>query len=240
MQHRTTSASGVSWLAACPDLAAIHDAAWLDAAMTAQRYSLRAGRRLFSDHELNRNFLIVIRGCVQISRSVHDREVALYRLQGGDVCLFNVVAQLSGKFGKFSHRVTAITETDVELASIPPEHFERAFLNSPEFRRYIVASLARRLTDMTRLLEGIVFQRLDVRLAQLLLSRVCDSEGCVCLTHADIARELGSSREVISRLLEQFERQGWIGLGRGEIHIRKSEDLHHFLRSHGSPSDTIK
>lgn len=240
MVHRPMSVSGLSWLAACPDLAAIHDAAWLEAAKAAQRYSLRARRRLFSDHELNRSFLIVIRGCVQIYRSAHDREVALYRLQDGDVCLFNVVAQLFGKFGKFSHRVTAITETDVELASIPPEHFERAFLNSPEFRQYIVASLARRITDMTRLLEGIVFQRLDVRLAQLLLSCVCDSEGCICLTHADIARELGSSREVISRLLEQFKRQGWIGLGRGKIHIRKSEDLHNFLRSHSPSSDTAK
>lgn len=221
-------ASDLSWLAACPDLVAIRDIAWLEAAGAAQRHTLRAGRRMFSDHALNSSFLIVIQGRIQVYKSGHGREVALYRLKAGDVCLFNVVSQL---FGNPFYRVTAITETEAELASIPPEYFERAFLNSPEFRRYIVVSLVRRLTDMMQLLEGIVFKRLDARLAQLLLTRPRDTEGCVCITHMDIARELGSSREVVSRLLKEFEHKGWISLARGEIHIQKFEDLHDFLQS---------
>lgn len=227
-------ASNLSWLAACPDLANIRDTAWLEAAGTAQRYTLRAGRRMFSDHALNRSFLIVLHGRALIYKSEQGREVALYRLKAGDVCLFNVVSQL---FGNPFHRVTAITETETEIASIPPQHFERAFLNSPEFRRYIVASLVRRLTDMMQLLEGIVFKRLDARLAQLLLTRPCDTEGCVCMTHMDIARELGSSREVVSRLLKEFERKEWISLARGEIRIQKFEDLHDFLRCRLPASD---
>ena len=228
------SASDLSWLAACPDLAVIRDAAWLEAAGAAQRHSMRAGRRMFSDHALNRSFLIVLQGRVQVYKSGHGREVALYRLKAGDVCLFNVVSQL---FGNSFYRVTAITETEAELASIPPEHFERAFLNSPEFRRYIVASLVRRLTDMMQLLEGIVFKRLDARLAQLLLSRPCDTEDCVCITHMDIARELGSSREVVSRLLKEFERKAWVSLARGEIRIQKFKDLHDFLQCRLPPPD---
>lgn len=221
------SASDLSWLAVCPDLATIRDAAWLEAAGAAQRHSMGAGRRMFSDHALNSNFLIVLRGRIQVYKSEHGREVAFYRLKAGDVCLFNVVSQL---FGNPFYRVTAITETETELASIPPEHFEHAFLNSSGFRRYIVTSLVQRLTDMMQLLEGIVFQRLDVRLAQLLLSRPCDSEGRVCVTHSDIARELGSSREVVSRLLKEFEHKGWISLARGEIHVQKFEELRDFLQ----------
>ncbi len=235
--HRSIFASDLAWLAACPDLAAIRDAAWLEAAKTAQRHILRAGRRVFSDHALNRSFLIVLQGRIQIYKSGHRREVALYRLKTGDVCLFNVVSQL---FGNPFYRVTAIAETEVELASIPAERFERAFLNSSEFRRYVVALLVRRLTDMMQLLEGIVFQRLDVRLVQLLLSQACDSESCFCVTHSDIAKELGSSREVISRLLKEFEHKGWVSLTRGEIHIRKFEDLHDFLQCRLPASDLPK
>ena len=227
----------LSWLTACPDLAAIRDAAWLEAAELAQRHILRAGRRVFSDHELNHSFLIVLNGRIQIYKSERGRELTLYRLKAGDVCLFNVVSQL---FGNPFHRVTAITETQVELASVPPEYFERAFLNSSEFRRYIVASLVRRLSDMMQLLEGIVFQRLDVRLAQLLILRACDSEDCVCITHSDIAKELGSSREVISRLLKEFEHKGWISLARGEIHIQRFADLHDFLQCRLPLSNSLK
>ena len=233
----STLASDLSWLAACPDLAGIHDAAWIEAAQAAQRHTLRARRRVFSDHELNHSFLIVLSGHIQIYKSGYGREIGLYRLEAGDVCLFNVVSQL---FGNPFYRVTAIAETEAELASVPPEYFERAFLNSAEFRRYIVVSLTRRLTDMMQLLEGIVFQRLDARLVQLLLSRAHNPEGCVCVTHLDIAKELGSSREVVSRLLKGFEHKGWISLARGEIHIQKSEDLHNFLQCRIPLSDIPK
>lgn len=219
----------LAWLAACPDLAAIHETAWLEAAAAAQRHHLTGRQRVFFEHALNDSFLIVMDGCIQIYKSGQGRDVALYRLKAGDVCVFNVVSQL---FGKGFYRVTAITETDVELASIPSQYFKHAFLNSPAFRSYIVGALVHRLTDLMQLLEGVVFQRLDARLAQRLLSRAYDSDGCVCTTHADIATELGSSREVISRLLKGFEQKNWISLARGEIRINDFESLHNFIQCH--------
>ncbi len=230
-------ASDVLWLAACPGLAVIRDAAWLKAAGAAQQHAMGAGRRMFPDHALNRSLLIVLKGRIQVYKSGQNREVALYRLKTGDVCLFNVVSQL---FGNPFYRVTAITETEVEFVSIPPEHFECAFLNSPEFRHYIVASVVQRLTDMMQLLEGIVFQRLDARLVQLLLSRPRDSEGCVFVTHSDIARELGSSREVVSRLLKEFEHKGWLSLARGEIHVQNLDELRDFQQSRLLSTDQSK
>ena len=76
--HRSKSDSDPSWFAACPDLAAIREPAWLEAAKAAQRHNIRARQRLFSDHELNRSFLIVIKGSVQIYKSERDREIALF------------------------------------------------------------------------------------------------------------------------------------------------------------------
>lgn len=222
----TISSSHATWLAAFPSLAAIQEPAWLRAAGEARMHLIPVRRRLFADHELNKSFLLVLSGRIQIYRAAHGREITLNRLGPGDVCFFNALSQ----FGNFPYPVTAIAETDVEMASIPSDLFQHAFSESPAFRQYILQSLARRVFDIMQLLEGIVFQRLDVRLAQLLLAQTCDSEGCVSITHSDLAKELGSSREVISRLLKEFERKTWISLARGEIRIQKFEDLHNFVQ----------
>lgn len=221
--------SNVHWLATCPALAAIREPAWLAAVAAAKLHGLRARRRLFADHELNEHFLVVISGWVQVYRSLRGRELALYRLGPGDICLYNGMARL---MGRAFYEATAITETDVELAVIPADLYQTAFLQAPAFHRYVLQELATRVTNVMQVIEGIVFERLDVRLARLLLARACAVEGCVCVTHQDIAKELGSSREVISRLLKEFERKTWISLARGEIRVRSASDLHDFIRAH--------
>lgn len=222
--------SNLAWLAGCPPLATIRDPAWLQAAAHARIYSLRPRRRLALRAELNDNFLIILRGRVQVYRKEREREVALYRLRGGDVCLFNTITLL---LGDPFYPVSAVTEDEVEVATIPREHFQRALFGSPAFRQYVVTTLAQRLTEVLHLLESIVFRRLDVRLAQLLLDKTCDdSDGCICTTHRDLAKELGTSREVISRVLKSFERRGWVRLGRGEIRLRAQGELQAFLEKH--------
>lgn len=222
--------SDVSWLAAFPILATIQDPAWLTAAGAARLHLVRARRRLFAEHKLNENFLLIASGRVQIYRAARGREITLYRLGRGDVCIFNAVSQFAENF---FYQVTAIAETDTELVGLPSDLFQHAFAESPAFRQYVLQSFAQRVTDVMKLLEGVVFERLDVRLAKLLLAHTCnDTEKCVCITHQDIAKELGSSREVISRLLKEFERKGWISLARGEIHLHAENDLRDFVQRH--------
>lgn len=222
--------SDLAWLTACPPLAAIRDPDWLKAAAGARIHMLRPRRRLDLRPELSNNFVVVLRGLVQVYRAEGKRSIALYRLSGGDVCLFNAISLL---LGAPVYPILAITEQQTEIAAIPREPFQRALLGAPAFRQYVVTTVARRLTDVLGLLEGIVFHRLDVRLVQLLLAKACDdSEGCICTTHGDLAEELGSSREVISRLLKDFERKGWVRVRRGEIQLRAHDDLQDFLENH--------
>lgn len=225
----TISSSHAAWLAAFPSLAAIQDPAWLRAAGEARMHFIPARRRLFADHELYKSFLFVFSGRIQIYRAAPGREITLYRLGHGDVCLFNALSQ----FGNIPYPVTAIAETDVELASIPSDLFQHAFSESPAFRQYILQSLARRVLDIMQLLEGVVFERLDVRLAKLLLAHISgDMQRSVSITHENIAKEMGSSREVISRVLKVFKRKGWISLARGEIHICAESDMREFVQNH--------
>lgn len=217
------------WLQACPTLAAISDPTWRQAAAGAERHFLRARRRLFANNALQGCFLIVISGRVQVYRAIGSRELTLYRLASGDVCLYNALGHLTGQS---LYDATAIAETDVEIMSLSAERFQEVFSLSADFRAYVLRELADRIGQIMRVLDGIVFQRLDVRLAQLLLARVCGSDECVCATHQEIASDLGSSREVISRLLKEFERKGWIGLARGEIQLRAPTEMHDFILRH--------
>lgn len=222
--------SHVPWLAAFPTLATIQDPAWLTAVSAARVHLVRARRRLFADHELNKNFLLVASGRIQIYRAARGREMMLYRLGPGDVCIFNAVSHFAENG---FYPITAVAETDTELVGLPSDLFQHAFGESPGFRQYVLHSFAQRMTDVMKLLEGIVFERLDVRLAKVLLAHTCDdTENCVCITHQDIAKELGSSREVISRLLKGFERKGWVSLARGEIQLHAENDLRDFIQRH--------
>ena len=222
------------WLLACPGLATISDPAWRQAAAGAERHFLRARRRLFADNALHGSFLVVISGRVQVYRAIGARELTLYRLTGGDVCLYNALAQLTGQV---FYDATAIAETDVEIMSLSAERFQNAFSRSADFRNYVLRELANRIGQIMRVIDGVVFRRLDVRLAQLLLARTCGADDCVCTTHQAIACDLGSSREVISRLLKEFERKGWISLARGEIQLRAPSEMRDFIQRHtGLPS----
>ena len=95
---------------------------------------------------------------------------------------------------------------------------------SVEFRRFVFTAFSQRVTDLLRVIEEVAFSRVDVRLAQRLLERA-NAAGRIDLTHQQLAAELGTAREVISRQLNEFQRRGWISTSRGAIDIASLEDL---------------
>jgi len=112
-----------------------------------------------------------------------------------------------------------MAESDVDLVVLSPKLFERLLLGSNSFRRYAMAYIGERICDMMMLIEDVAFGRMDQRVARVLLSRAeteCDILQC---THQELASELGTAREVVSRMLKSFERRGWIELGRGTIKL---------------------
>lgn len=176
-----------------------------------------AGTPLFREHDTCQGFPMVLQGEVRVSRSAaNGRELELYRVQPGEMCLVSSAGLFAGQ-PLTAHGVTT-TDTTLTLLSAPD--FQTAMAD-PTFRNFVLGLFALRMTDLTTLIEAVAFQRLDSRLAATLLGHGQQ----VRATHQALADELGTVREIVTRLLHRFERDGWVELSRECITIRDSAAL---------------
>jgi len=134
-------------------------------------------------------------------------------------------------FEDYSAEGTA--ETPVRAVAIPRQTFDDLVAKSPIFREFVFTAYSRRITDLFTLIDDIVFQRMDVRLASRLLE-LADDANVVHATHAVLGTELGTAREVISRTLAEFHRRGWVEQSRGEVHLTGREGLERLVKSSGA------
>jgi CRP/FNR family transcriptional regulator len=171
-----------------------------------------AGARLFDERTPCGAFPLVIEGRVKVAKlSPTGREIVLYRVATGQSCLLTSSCLL----GRRDYAATGIAETDVVLVAIPRELFDALMAGAPAFREFVHALFADRIGELMMLVEEVAFRRLDGRLATHLLLRGPRVEA----RHQDIAAELGSVREIVSRLLNDFEDRGLVTLGRGRIDV---------------------
>ena len=148
------------------------------------------------------------------------REITLYRLQAGDTCILT----LSCLLGQHPFPAWAITETAVSALVVPGNAVRRWMDERPAWRQFAWELVAGRLADIISLVEEITFQRMDERLEQLLAdSRRFPPGRKVATTHREIATELGTSREVVSRLLKDLEQRGRVITGRGWIQVTATD-----------------
>ncbi|NBC15880.1 MAG: helix-turn-helix domain-containing protein, partial [Bacteroidetes bacterium] len=124
----------------------------------------------------------------------------------------------------------ATTETSLEACLVPAPTFHRWVGQHDAWRNFTFDLLARRLADVMTLVEDITFRRLDARLADYLLPADEDVPPLLHTTHEAIAIDLGSSREVISRLLNDFQAKGWVRLSRGQVQVTATEELRRLAR----------
>jgi CRP/FNR family transcriptional regulator len=161
-----------------------------------------------------RGWIVVESGRVKVSLTADTgREVALYRIEAGESCLLTTSALLSGE----TMFAEAVAETDVKARLIPTPVFERLLGESAEFRRVVLRNYAERVADLVAVIQDVLFHAVPERLARLLL--VGSRDGVVSTTHQALAAELGSAREVVSRILQRMEREGALAIERGEIRI---------------------
>jgi CRP/FNR family transcriptional regulator len=154
---------------------------------------------------------------VRVSRSAaNGRELELYRVQPGEMCLVSSAGLFAGQ--PLSAR--GVTTMETALALLPPTDFQTA-MAQPAFRNYVLGLFAQRMTDLTALIEAVAFQRLDSRLAAALLGHGRQRH----TTHQALADELGTVREIVTRLLHRFEREGLVELSRECITVRDSAAL---------------
>lgn len=187
---------------------------------------LPAGAGVFAPGDRAENLLLLLSGTVRVQqRSESGREVFLYRVHAGESCVLTTACMLADA----DYSAEGITETEVEAVAIPRAVFDDLAGRSALFRRFIFHAYARRIADLFGLIDVIVFQRMDVRLAARLLDLA--QGGVVHATHQTLAAELGSAREVVSRLLGEFHRRGWIAQARGEVRLVDREGLERLARS---------
>ncbi len=186
----------------------------------AQRVRLPAGQRLFEHGSDCPNFLLVIDGAVRVQRlSEGGREIVLYRVEAGQSCILTTACLL----GAGRYHAEAISESAVDAVVLPRDAFLQAVGASAHFRAWVFHAYGERLSGLMALIDAVAFGRMDQRLAQLLLQRA--DSGALQATHQGLARELGSAREVVSRLLKEFERKGWVELGRGTLRVTDASAL---------------
>ncbi len=174
--------------------------------------NIPSGTVLFDENQACQGFPLVMSGCVRVIKSsANGRELQLYRVNSGESCILTSSCLL----GHTSYKARGVADSDVEMLALSPATFNVLMDELPSFRDYIFALFSDRMTDLMELVSAVAFQKLDQRLAVLLLSKPTPLRS----THQAIADELGSAREIVSRLLKSFAEQGWVKLGREQIDI---------------------
>jgi CRP/FNR family transcriptional regulator len=151
----------------------------------------------------------------------NGREITLYRLGTGESCILTASCIVSGSpFPAF-----AVCEEAIEALALNPSVVRQWTNEFPVWRDYLFGLISDRLGDVISVIEEIAFRRVDRRLADYLLQRASGDAQSIKVTHQAIASDLGTSREVISRILKDFEHQGLISVSRGHLQVTDTPGL---------------
>ena len=146
------------------------------------------------------------------------REVTLYRLSPGEICTGNVLAAMNGGIAY----TNAVASGSVEMVTVPVSEFKTFFAASSAVQDRIFKDLSERTETLLSLIEGITFVRMESRVADYLIKQsISDEDGkpIVKTTHASIAADIGSAREVVSRVLKNFRTRGAVEVARKKIKL---------------------
>lgn len=181
--------------------------------------TLPAGRQVFYPGSICENYLLVLTGAVKVQiMSENGREVLLYHVRSGDSCVLTTSCLLSGD----SYPAEGVTEGEVTAFAMSSHAFYRCIEQSSFFREFVFKNFSSRLSKLIGRMETVVFDTIDQRICKALLE---SGEKIIVKTHQELAYELGTAREVVSRHLKNFENYGWVNLNRGTIEIINRDAL---------------
>jgi CRP/FNR family transcriptional regulator len=177
------------------------------------RMQLPAGTQLFAERQPCQGFPLLLEGSIKVVKTAASgREMLLYRVEPGESCIITSSCLL----GHAPYTARGETETPATLLILPSGIFDRLVAEQAQFRDFVFHLFSERLAELMQLVEEVAFHRLDQRLAKLLLAKPGET---LHATHQQLAEELGSVREIVSRLLKGFAAQGLVSLGREQIAI---------------------
>lgn len=186
----------------------------LDALLQPQAVmQLPAGTQVFAEHQPCQGFPLLLAGSIKVIKLASSgRELMLYRVAPGGSCIISSSCLL----GHTDYNARGIAETPLTLLALPVPVFASLMLEHAPFRDFVFHLFAERIGELMQLVEEVAFSRLDQRLAKLILARQDD---VLNVTHQQLADELGSVREIVSRLLKGFAEQGLVALAREQVDI---------------------
>jgi len=180
---------------------------------------LPAGTQVFAEHQPCQGFPLLLEGSIKVIKlAASGRELMLYRVAPGGSCIISSSCLL----GHTDYNARGIAETPLTLLALPVNAFAALMVEHRPFRDFVFHLFADRIGELMQLVEEVAFARLDQRLAKLIVAR---NETVLVVTHQQLADELGSVREIVSRLLKGFAAQGLVTLGREQITVIDREGL---------------
>lgn len=190
--------------------------------------NLEPGVKVFGPGKAPESFLLLIRGIVRVQQvSGSGREIVLYRVVAGESCALTTACLMSYEH----YQAEAVVEEYTQAVAIPRSTFDELISSSAEFRQFVFTAFSQRVTSLFHVIDEILFGRIDIRLAEKLLE-LANENNDIEKTHQQIAHELGSVREVISRQLREFQRRNWIESHRGKLSLIDRASLQELAGSH--------
>lgn len=160
---------------------------------------------------------LVLEGSLKIMREDKDgHELLLYYVKAGETCAMSLTCCM----GDAQSNVRAVAEEPTTLIAIPVRYMDLWTNQYQSWKSFVMHTYQKRFEELLETIDGIAFQKLDDRLEKVLKARVeMAGSNHLVVTHQELASELNSSREVISRILKQMERRGMVKLGRNKLDV---------------------
>ena len=191
----------------------------LDAVMASATHMLvPAGALMFDESQPCMGFALLLSGSARVVKAApNGRELHLYDVVPGEACILTSSCLL----GRSTYQARCTVLQEAELVVLPPASFKLLFSASDAFREHVFSRYSERITELLQLVSAVAFQKLDQRLASWLAQR----SSPIRVTHQALADDLGSLREIVSRVLKNFANQGWVELGREQIDVLDADAL---------------
>jgi len=170
---------------------------------------------LMSEGKYIRSFPIILEGLIKVCRTEQEgREVLLYYLNPGQVCAMALTCCM----GRMQSNISAYADEDTEIIRIPVECLDRWMMDYVTWKEFVMYAYRTRFDELLTTIDSIAFKKMDERLIQFFIDRhKATGDTTYNGTHQEIANNLTTSREVISRLLKQLEKMGDVKISRNKI-----------------------
>jgi len=184
--------------------------------------SLPKDTLIFDEGSTTNNLAVIISGKVRVYKLAESgREITIYRIIEGESCILTISSILSN----LTYPARAVVEEDVEALIVPSDIFKVLVNKDESWRNFTFGLMNTRFANVITVVEEVAFRRMDERILEFLSQKYKSSGNELNVTHQEIAYELGTYREVVSRILKDFEKSGLIELARNKIKILNIDEI---------------